>query len=206
MKSITVAVSGWRDFCDDAAVFRWLDRFHAVTPFVRLLHGAARGADNIADAWAKARGVPFQRFHADWNKHKLRAGPIRNRQILDVGRPDLVIAFPGNRGTADMLAACQERHVPSVRVGTFLRVESSAGVGVYACANGCIHAEVGSTGGVRPAVASERISSVLSRLPAPMWQFELFEQATFSADLADNPWASAWGSSIFLPPCRRSGT
>jgi hypothetical protein len=32
-----------------------------------------------------------------------KAGPIRKQQMLDEGKPDLVVAFPGGRGTAHMV-------------------------------------------------------------------------------------------------------
>jgi hypothetical protein len=40
---------------------------------------------------------------ADWEKLGRSAGPIRNQAMLDEGRPDLVVAFPGHHGTADMV-------------------------------------------------------------------------------------------------------
>ncbi|MEM9912925.1 MAG: hypothetical protein AAF922_19365 [Pseudomonadota bacterium] len=35
------------------------------------------------------------------------AGPIRNKEMLDEGCPDLVVAFPGGRGTANMVKQAQ---------------------------------------------------------------------------------------------------
>ena len=42
-------------------------------------------------------------FPADWKVRGRAAGHIRNQQMLDEGRPHLVVAFPGGRGTADMV-------------------------------------------------------------------------------------------------------
>jgi len=97
-----VIVSGGREFTDEDMLFAALDRFHAEQPISLLIHGAARGADTLAGAWAKSRSVPVAAFPADWTKHGRAAGPIRNRQMLDEGRPDAVIAFPGGTGTANM--------------------------------------------------------------------------------------------------------
>ena len=44
--------------------------------------------------------MPVSIYPADWDKHGKAAGPIRNKQMIDEGKPDLVIAFPGGRGTA----------------------------------------------------------------------------------------------------------
>ena len=57
-------------------------------------------------------------FPAEWKKHGKAAGPIRNRKMLQDGKPDLVLAFPGGRGTANMVelatdAGIRVMHVPA---------------------------------------------------------------------------------------------
>ena len=49
-----------------------------------------------------AAGLPCTVFQADWAGLGRKAGPIRNKLMLDEGKPDLVVAFPGGRGTAHM--------------------------------------------------------------------------------------------------------
>ena len=39
---------------------------------------------------------------SDWETHKKAAGMIRNRAMFDTWRPHVVVAFPGNAGTAGM--------------------------------------------------------------------------------------------------------
>lgn len=68
-----------------------------------IIAGDAIGVDTIAIDWAVVNWVPFLEFKADWNKYGRAAGPIRNQQMLDEGKPDLVLAFPGGRGTQDMI-------------------------------------------------------------------------------------------------------
>jgi hypothetical protein len=70
---------------------------------VRLVSGGAKGADRLAEEWAKMRQVPIYIFHAPWIKYEKRAGPIRNQMMLYEATPDLVLAFPGGAGTADMV-------------------------------------------------------------------------------------------------------
>lgn len=48
-------------------------------------------------------GVKHLPFEADWHTHGRAAGPIRNRRMIEEGKPDLVVAFPGGRGTANMV-------------------------------------------------------------------------------------------------------
>jgi YspA, cpYpsA-related SLOG family len=82
-----------------------------------LVAGGARGADTLADEWAKAQGIACQIFMADWEGLGRKAGPIRNQRMLDEGKPDLVIAFPGGRGTADMVRRAREAGVETIEVG-----------------------------------------------------------------------------------------
>jgi hypothetical protein len=98
-----VLVCGGRYFADAELLNRTLDELHDKTRITLLIHGAQRGADKLAGSWARGRIVPVKEFPADWRKHGNSAGPIRNRQMLKEGKPDLVIAFPGGVGTADMM-------------------------------------------------------------------------------------------------------
>lgn len=98
-----VLVGGGRDYADRKKVFDTLDSIRKELGTITIIHGGASGADALALAWAMARGFDSLQFKADWNKHGRAAGPIRNQQMLDEGHPDLVIAFPGGCGTADMV-------------------------------------------------------------------------------------------------------
>lgn len=108
-----VAVTGGRDFDDDKAVHRALSRLprHAV-----LVHGGARGADRKAAEWWAGRGRPVEEHKADWQRHGRGAGHIRNQRMVDSGI-DMLVAFPGGRGTADMTRRAIKAGVPVVRVG-----------------------------------------------------------------------------------------
>lgn len=76
-----------------------------------LVHGAAPGADiTCARTWVEWGGA-MEAHPADWKKHGKAAGPIRNQEMVDSGL-DLLIAFPGGRGTADMVRRAEEAGVP----------------------------------------------------------------------------------------------
>jgi hypothetical protein len=104
-----VLVCGGRDYTNRAAVFDDLDMLHALhVGDICIIAGGAPGADTFAEEWARSKigkreGVSFHGFKADWKKHGKAAGPIRNQAMIDKGRPDGVLAFPGGRGTADMV-------------------------------------------------------------------------------------------------------
>lgn len=104
-----VLVTGGRDYRDRDRVFAELDaRYRAARRDFVVIQGGATGADALAREWAYVRGAEgwhlrMLNFPADWTKHGRAAGPLRNAQMIAEGLPDLVLAFPGGRGTADMV-------------------------------------------------------------------------------------------------------
>lgn len=97
-------VCGGRHYRGPAQVHTALDRIHAKRAIAVLMEGGATGVDRYAFEWACAnQPITCERWAADWRKYGRAAGPIRNQQMLDEGKPDVVIAFPGGAGTADMV-------------------------------------------------------------------------------------------------------
>lgn len=117
-------VCGGRNYEDEHKLNSILDSIHAWSEIGLLIHGDAGrfydypdsvaiepgllpgfwvGADKLASQWARNNKVPEKRYKPDWKQYGRKAGPIRNQQMLDEQHPDLVIAFPGGRGTADMV-------------------------------------------------------------------------------------------------------
>ena len=105
-----VLVCGGRDYAKADYVSRVLDGLSVTT----LVHGGARGADILAGHWALRHGVNTEVFYADWARGK-RAGPERNQRMLD-SKPDLVVAFPGGRGTADMVRRAKAAGIEVIEV------------------------------------------------------------------------------------------
>lgn len=101
-------VCGPRNFDDKALLEDALDRLHAKVGITKIIAGGANGADRMSTNWAWKRGIAWQEFPADWDNHGNAAGPIRNQQMLDEGRPDGVVSaacarFPAGPGTTDMI-------------------------------------------------------------------------------------------------------
>jgi hypothetical protein len=106
-----ILVCGGRDFYNRERVYKALSALHAKKPITVLIHGDAAGADRLGRDWAKIVGVEILAFPANWELYGKRAGSVRNRKMLREGLPDLVVAFPGGRGTADMVLAAREAGV-----------------------------------------------------------------------------------------------
>lgn len=94
--------------CDEFGLW---DEGRLVPKDITIIHGGARGADRLADQWAVTNWVPIKEYKADWAKYGKSAGHRRNQEMLDKAKPDLVIAFPGGRGTADMVRRAKQAGV-----------------------------------------------------------------------------------------------
>jgi predicted Rossmann-fold nucleotide-binding protein len=108
MKAI---VCGGRSYRGPAHVCATLDE---INPH-EIVCGGGVGADAYAIYWARDRECIHHVYPAKWKVHGNKAGPIRNQEMLDSSKPDLVIAFPGGRGTADMVRRAEKAGV-EVRV------------------------------------------------------------------------------------------
>lgn len=86
---------------------------------------AVRGADKLAGKVARDLGLKVKKFTPDWDKHGKGAGPIRNDEMLEKGKPKYVIAFADytftgkgeGTGTYDMLTKAAARKVPCYTIG-----------------------------------------------------------------------------------------
>jgi YspA, cpYpsA-related SLOG family len=101
-------VCGGRDFKDKNWIRRQLQYLDETKGIDLIIHGCASGADSISGEWAKSHAIPVREFPADWDKYGKAAGPIRNKQMLTESEPDAVLAFPGGKGTANMIKQATE--------------------------------------------------------------------------------------------------
>lgn len=112
-------ITGGRTYSDAGTVARVLQSIHARRPVGLLVEGGATGADALGRRWAQSVGVPHRTHHALWNTpagFDAYAGRKRNVSMHDTERPDLVVAFPGGKGTSHMIAHAVSRGTPVLRV------------------------------------------------------------------------------------------
>ncbi len=103
-----ILVCGGRDFNDVKLFDKTINTILLSSSIDLVIQGGARGADLMAEQWALRVGIQTIRFPANWDTYGRAAGPIRNTQMIEEGKPDLVVAFPGGRGTADMIKKAKE--------------------------------------------------------------------------------------------------
>ena len=129
-----IVVTGGRKFADAALVDKALGAIHRKHGISALIEGEASGADSLCRDWAESKGIPVCKFPAQWTdlsnpdaiirtrrgggQYDARAGGRRNQQMIDEGRPDAGVAFPGGTGTADMVRRMERAGIPVWNLAT----------------------------------------------------------------------------------------
>ena len=114
-----ILVCGDRNWTNHELILNKLKEVAGKENEIILIHGCCQGADEISEKvlWYAKRicGICVDstcyfnvvRFPADWDKYGKAAGLIRNQQMIDEGKPDIVLAFHNNiaksKGTMDMI-------------------------------------------------------------------------------------------------------
>jgi len=108
-----VVICGGRSYSFTDADYAFLNALHEQHHFTAVISGCARGADQNGEVWARLNAIPVDRYPANWSRWGNAAGPIRNEEMVKVA--DAVVAFPGGRGTADMVRRAIDHGLPVYR-------------------------------------------------------------------------------------------
>jgi homoserine dehydrogenase len=115
---IKVLVCGDRHWKDQIFIDKVLDVMK--DQIGTIIEGEANGADKMGRVWAEKNDKRVEPYPANWEKFGKAAGPIRNKQMLDEGKPDMVIAFhddlENSRGTKNMVEQSRKRGITVVTV------------------------------------------------------------------------------------------
>lgn len=120
-----VIVCGGRDYTDTMTLTRVMNKVWdlwseiADEGFFLATGECSTGADSMAKAWGEVSKCvnKYKGYPAKWELYGHQAGPIRNAQMLEDFKPDMVVAFPGGKGTADMAKKAQAAGVTVLLVG-----------------------------------------------------------------------------------------
>ena len=73
-----------------------------------IVSGGATGVDEMAERYAEQFNIPIEVVPANWGKYGLAAGPIRNREMAEIG--DVLIAIKtSGKGTQSMIREARLR-------------------------------------------------------------------------------------------------
>lgn len=111
-----VLVCGGRDYTDAEMIASVLSKLHTEQRITNLITGGAKGADALAEQWAVEKKISVARYPANWHAHGRGAGPRRNQHMLDASKPQLVVAFPGGKGTQDMIRRADKAKVSVIEI------------------------------------------------------------------------------------------
>ena len=113
-----VLMCGSRGYTDEEEILDVLRDLKRRFDNLTIIEGTAEGADTLAGRMARYLALEVIEFPPDWESWGLKAGIIRNQQMLTEGKPDLVIAFsarwPLTPGTGDMVARAIGSELPVI--------------------------------------------------------------------------------------------
>lgn len=122
MKELRVIIAGSRDFDDFPKLMNsCIDILFKITEQhndlykIRIVSGAARGADQLGEKYAKIAGYEVSRFPADWDGLGKRAGYVRNAEMAKFAVADgnygVLIAFwdGKSKGTKHMIDLAEKK-------------------------------------------------------------------------------------------------
>lgn len=121
--TVRILVTGSRDWDDEETVaFALLEQDPCAEHddcfmdehLITVVHGdCPRGADAIADRFARQWGVTVERHPADWEQYGKRAGFVRNAEMVQLGA-DICLAFikNGSKGASMTARLAEEAGIP----------------------------------------------------------------------------------------------
>ena len=115
---LKILICGGRHFCDYALLESIADNVVKEQVFseIEIVSGHCVGADRMGEEYAKRRNYALKVFPAEWKKYGKRAGPIRNKQMIDYiaeFENKIVIAFtsPNTKGTKNTIALAKKANI-----------------------------------------------------------------------------------------------
>ena len=108
-----VAVVGSRDYNDYSRLKKTLDTMENIS---LLILGGAKGADSLAEVYAREKNIELKRLVPDWPTYGRAAGMIRNKDI--VAEAECIVAFwdGKSKGTKHSIELAKKKGVPVVVV------------------------------------------------------------------------------------------
>ena len=116
-RKIRVIVAGGRDFDDYAKLKAVLDAtFADRNQSIEIVSGHAKGADMLGERYAFEKNIPCKVFPAEWNKYPIRAGFIRNSQMIEYAMRETPMLIAFWNGTADTIEKAKKANIECVIV------------------------------------------------------------------------------------------
>jgi hypothetical protein len=113
-KSLRILVCGDREWKHKDSIMEVLKELQPTV----IIEGGAKGADTLVKECAKELNIEVREYKADWQRYGRGAGPIRNKEMIEEGRPALVVAFHNDltksAGTRNMVIQARKYYIPVI--------------------------------------------------------------------------------------------
>lgn len=115
--SARILVTGSRVWTAATTMRATLAHWRTAYPDAVLVHGACRGADQLAAGIWSSWHLPVEPHPADWTRHGRAAGFARNRHMVSLGA-DVCLAFirDHSRGAEHTAALATTAGIPTVHI------------------------------------------------------------------------------------------
>jgi len=114
-----IAIVGSRSFNNYKLLKNEIDKFKKEYHITEIVTGGAKGADVLAEKYAKENNIKLTVFYPDWNKYGKKAGFIRNDKIWQYA--DIGIAFwdGKSKGTQHSFKLAEKKYNKKLKVIMF---------------------------------------------------------------------------------------
>ena len=121
MNKLHILVCGGRHFTNYTLLCDILDNVIGDIKEVEIVSGHCQGADMLGEKYAQEHEIDVKIFPADWEKYGRKAGPIRNKQMVDyITSFDnrIVVAFTNENtiGTRNTITLAKKANISVVEI------------------------------------------------------------------------------------------
>lgn len=107
-----LAVVGSRGFDDYNILCAVIDQLREAYSIDTIVSGGAKGADHLAEIYAREHKLQMEIYPADWDKHGKGAGYIRNVTIWDNSNMGVAFWDGESKGTAHSFKLSEKQKKP----------------------------------------------------------------------------------------------
>ena len=100
-----VGSRSFTDYCKFCHVLAHVQKTHTITEIVS---GGAQGADSLAERYANTHSIKFTCFPAKWHEYGMKAGYMRNKEIVQYCDKLLAFWVGASKGTNHTLNLCKK--------------------------------------------------------------------------------------------------
>ena len=112
MENMFLCISGYRNFNDYTVFKESLDKFIADNGMPEVLYfGECQGVDKMALKYAKENEIPYKIYYADWKTHGLKAGPLRNQEMITISTHLWAFLSKDSKGTKNAINLAKKQNL-----------------------------------------------------------------------------------------------